>query len=167
MKKLVSIFIIAISLISTTADAEMKAAFINSSTILQEAPQAKQAAEAMQQEFEGRENSLRALSEEIQKDEEGLQKDGAIMSPEQKKKMESAILEKKRKLRFDAQSLKEDVDLRRKQEIQKLRTSISVVIREYSEKHGYDLVFTESGVAFAADKVNITEDILKILKEKK
>lgn len=116
----------------------------------------------MKKEFQGREDSLRALAEEIQKDEKDLQKDAAIMSPDQKRKMEEAVQEKKRKLRFDAQSLKEDVDLRRKQEIQKLRTEISAVIKEYSEKHGYDLVFTE-GVAFAADKVNITDDILKAL----
>lgn len=162
MKKLLSIFVIAVSLFTTSAYAELKAAFINSATILQEAPQAKQAVEAMKKEFQGREDAIRGLAEEIQKEEKDLQKDAAIMSPDQKKKMEETVMEKKRKLRFDAQSLKEDVDLRRKQEIQKLRTEISKVIREYSEKHGYDLVFTE-GVAFAADKVNITDEILKAL----
>ncbi len=164
MKKLLSIFIIAVSLLSTSAYAELKAAFINSATILQEAPQAKKAVETMQKEFKGREDALRALNDEIMKEENDLQKDGAIMSPEQKKKKEGDILEKKRKLRFDAQSLKEDVDLRRKQEIQKLRAEISAVISDYSKKHGYDLVFTE-GVAFAADKLNITQDILKELQK--
>ncbi len=162
MKKLLSIFIIAVSLFTTSAYAELKAAFINSATILQEAPQAKKAVEDMKKEFQGREEAIRGLAEEIQKDEKDLQKDAAIMSPDQKGKMEAAIQEKKRKLRFDAQSLKEDVDLRRKQEIEKIRTEISAVINEYSKKHGYDLVFTQ-GVAFAAEKVDITQDILKEL----
>jgi outer membrane protein len=164
MKKLLSIFVIAVSLFATAAHAELKAAFINSTIILQEAPQAKKAVEAMQKEFKGREDDLRALSEQVQQEEKDLQKDAAIMSPEQKKKKETELMEKKRKLRFDAQSLKEDVDLRRKQEIEKLRKEISAIINEYSKKHGYDLVFTQ-GVAFAADKVDITQDILKELKK--
>jgi outer membrane protein len=164
MKKLLSIFVIAVSLFTTSAYAELKAAFINSAIILQEAPQAKQSIEAMKKEFKGREDAIRGLAEEIQKEEKDLQKDAAIMSPDQKGKMEAAIQEKKRKLRFDAQSLKEDVDLRRKQEIDKIRKTISAVINEYSKQHGYDLVFTQ-GVAFAAEKVDITQDILNELKK--
>jgi len=162
MKAITSTLIIFFSLLSASAYAELKAAFINSAIILQEAPQAKEASESMQKEFKDREQALRDLADEIKKSEENWQKDSAIMSAEQKKKKENELLEKKRKLRFDAQSLKEDVDLRRKQEIQKLRVSISKVINDYAKKKGYDLVFTE-GVAYADDKVNITNDILKEL----
>ena len=162
MKYLVSTSIILLSLLTSAAHAELKAAFLNSAIILQEAPQAREASEAMKKEFSDREQALRALAEEIKTAEENWQKDSAIMSDEQKKKKENELVEKKRKLRFDAQSLKEDVDLRRKQEIQKLRVSIQAVIQDYSKKNGYDLVFTE-GVAYADDKVNITDDILKEL----
>lgn len=162
MKRYTSILLIACSVLSFSAYAELKAAFINSAEILQKAPQAMQAVETLKTEFKDRELALRNLSQEIQTKEDNLKKDGAIMSADQKKKIEDEILEKKRKLRFDAQSLKEDVDLRRKQEIQKLRESISTVINNYATRNGYDLVFTE-GVAFAADKVNITDEILKEL----
>ena len=111
---------------------------------------------------EGREQELRVKAEKIKKQEADLLKDGAIMSADQQAKAQKDINEQKRQLSVDAQSLKEDVDLRRKQEIQKLRTSISSVIRSYSEKNGYDFVFTE-GVAFASDKVDITDDIIKEL----
>lgn len=162
MKRYTSILLLACSVLSFSAYAELKAAFINSAEILQKAPQAMQAVEALKTEFQDREIALRSLSQDIQSQEENLKKDGAIMSADQKKKIEDGIIEKKRKLRFDAQSLKEDVDLRRKQEIQKLRESISAVINSYATKNGYDLIFTE-GVAFAADKVNITQEILKEL----
>ena len=165
MNRFIPTFFTAIALISGTAHAELKAAFINSAIILQQAPQAQQAITDMRTEFQAREEALRVLSEEVQKEEQNLQKDAAIMSPEQKKKMGEALLEKKRKLRFDAQSLKEDLDLRRKQEIQKLRTSISAVIQEYAKSKGYDLVFTE-GVAYADEQVNITDEILEELKKK-
>ena len=162
MKTSTSLLLLSIALLSFNVQAELKAAFINSALILRDAPQAISAVEKMKKEFQGRENDLRALAEETQKQEDNLNKDGAIMSADQRKKIESEIMEKKRKIRFDAQSLKEDVDLRRKQEIQNLRTSITAVINQYAKDHKYDLIFTE-GVAYAAEKVDITEEILKEL----
>lgn len=163
--KLSSTFLfITCTLLSLSTHAELKAGYINSAIILQQAPQAVKAVESMQNEFNDREQALRDLAKDAQQQEADLQKDGAIMSADQKRKIENEILEKKRKIRFDAQSLKEDVDLRRKQEIQTLRNSISAVIKKYAEDNDYDMIFTE-GVAFAADKVNITDEILTALKK--
>ncbi|MCK4708765.1 MAG: OmpH family outer membrane protein [Gammaproteobacteria bacterium] len=164
MKLTKLLFLTSFALFSLNAQAELKAAYINSAKILQESPQAIAAVELMKKEFQSRESALRALAKEVSDQEKSLEKDGAIMSPEQKKKNNEEIVMKKRKIRFDAQSLKEDVDLRRKQEVQKVRASITAVINSYGKKHGYDLIFTE-GVAFAADKVNITDAILKELKK--
>lgn len=149
-------------LFAMSAQAELKAAYINSVLLLQKAPQALAATDALKQEFQSREQAIRDLAQQVKQEEANLQKDAAIMSADQKKKMENSILEKKRKIRFDAQSLNEDVELRRKQEIQKLRNTISGVIKKYAEDNGYDLVFTE-GVAFASDTVDITDEILKQL----
>ncbi len=157
ISKLILFFICSLTALS--AHAELKAAYINSVLLLQKAPQAQAASNALQQEFQAREQALREMAQKVQEDEANLQKDAAIMSDEQK---ENEILEMKRKIRFDAQSLNEDVELRRKQEIDKLRTTISGVIKRYAEANGYDLVFTE-GVAFAADKVDITDEVLKEL----
>jgi outer membrane protein len=165
MKLLKPIVFATIAIFSLSAQAEIKAAYINSAKILQQAPQAIAAVEQMKKEFSDRENLIRKMAKETQEQEANLKKDGAIMSAEQKKRIENEILEKKRKIRFDAQSLKEDVDLRRKQEIQKVRSSITTVIQNYAKKKGYDFIFTE-GVAFASDKVNITDEILKELKKK-
>ncbi|MDJ0881540.1 MAG: OmpH family outer membrane protein [Gammaproteobacteria bacterium] len=162
MKFITPLLFAPLALFISPLQAELKAAYINSAIILQQAPQAVKAVDEMKKEFQDRETKLREDAASIQSKESNLQKDGAIMSAEQKKKIENEILESKRKLRFDAQSLKEDVDLRRKQEIEKLRQSITSVIQEYSKKNGYDLVFTE-GVAFAAEKVDITDEILKEL----
>ena len=166
MKRFTLPLLLALATVSMNAQAELKAAYINSAKILQEAPQAKAATESLKKEFSQREKALRKLKAEIDKMTADLKKDGAIMSAEQRSKMEADILEKRRKFQFDAQSLKEDVDLRRRQEVQKLRNSISAVITSFAKKKGYDFIFTD-GVAFAADKVNVTDEILKELKKKK
>ena len=165
MKRFTLPLLLALAALSMNAQAELKAAYINSARILQEAPQAKAATEALKKEFAQREQALRKLKAEIDKMTADLKKDGAIMSAEQRSKKEAEILEKRRKFQFDAQSLKEDVDLRRRQEVQKLRNSISAVIQNFARKKGYDFIFTD-GVAFASDKVNVTEAILKELKKK-
>ncbi len=166
MKRFTLPLLLALATVSMNVQAELKAAYINSAKILQEAPQAKAATESLKKEFSQREQALRKLKAEIDKMTADLKKDGAIMSAEQRSKMEADILEKRRKFQFDAQSLKEDVDLRRRQEVQKLRNSISAVITSFAKKKGYDFIFTD-GVAFAADKVNVTDEILKELKKKK
>ena len=70
MKSFTSTLIILISLLGTPVHAELKAAFINSAIILQQAPQAREASEAMLNEFKDREQALRDLAEEIKKAEE-------------------------------------------------------------------------------------------------
>ena len=164
MKRLAPLLVYAILLISNEAAAELKAAYINSAIILQQAPQAIQANEDMNREFESRQKLLREKAVRIQSRESVLQKDGASMSTEQKAKIKSEILESKRKLGLETQSLQEDIDVRRKQEIKKMREFISAVIHKYSKKNGYDFVFTE-GVAYASDNVNITEEILRELRK--
>ena len=164
MKTFITTLILSLSLISTASYAELKAAFINSAIILRDAPQAKAASDAMMDEFKDREQKLRDEDAALKQAAANWEKDSAIMSDEQKQKKQEELLEKQRKLRFDAQSLKEDVDLRRQQEIQKLRESITGVIKKYAKDNGYDLIFTE-GVAYADEQVDITDEILEVLKD--
>ncbi len=139
-------------------------AYINPAIILKEAPQAVAASKAMEAEFKGRELELRALLKEVNSKEERYNKDRAIMSEVKRKKAEEDIIAQKREFRFAQQSLKEDLQIRRKDEVRKLQKTISGVIQAYGKKKGYDFIFTE-GVAYAAESVNITDEILKELKK--
>ncbi len=144
------------------ANAAGKSAYINPAIILEQSPQARAASKALENEFKQLEADLRSRAIKIQQMEKNYQKDSAIMSATQRKKIEGEIIQEKRQFQFDQQSVKEDLQLRRKQLIQELQKSISEVIRSYGEKNGYDFIFTE-GVAYASDNVNITEEILKEL----
>ena len=145
-----------------SANAAGKSAYINPAIILDQSPQARAASKALENEFKQLEADLRSRAIKIQEMEKNYQKDSAIMSAAQRKKIEGEIIQEKRQFQFDQQSVKEDLQLRRKQLIQELQKSISEVIRSYGEKNGYDFIFTE-GVAYASDSVNITEEILKEL----
>lgn len=148
--------------VALNVNAVGKSAFINPAIILEQSPQARAASQALEDEFKQRELDLRAMAVNIQDMEKKYQNESAIMSAEQKKKVEDKLIQSKRKFQFDQQTVKEDLQLRRKQLIQELQKSISEVIRKYGENNGYDFIFTE-GVAYASDSVNITQDILKEL----
>jgi len=145
-----------------SVNAAGKSAFINPSVIIERAPQAVAASKALEQEFSQRDNDLRSAAASIQELEKSYQNDSAIMSAEQKKKMEDQIIQLKRKFQFDQQSVNQDLQKRRQQVLQELQKTISIVIRKYGEEQGYDFIFTE-GVAYASEEVDITDKILQEL----
>lgn len=156
--------ILFISLISIAVSAAGKSAYINPAKIMELAPQAKNAAETMKNEFGDREQKLREMAQKINAMEQNYKKDNAIMSDEQRKKAEAEIMQQKRQFQFDQQTLNEDVQKRRGQLIKEVQRLISSVIRKYGSSNGYDFIFTE-GVAYASDSVNITEEVLKELQK--
>ena len=153
------------SLLSFAVQAAGKTAFINQKQLLEESPQAIEANALLKQQFGEREQSLRKLAEEIQQMEKTYQTDSAIMSAEQKQKAEENIIQNKRRFQFEQQSLKEDLQSKQRELLRDVQTEIKAIIQEYGSKNGYDFIFTDAGVAYGSDAVNITQDILDELKK--
>ncbi len=160
--KLLKIFTVLLCFLALGANAAGKSAFINPGIIIEKAPQAIAASVALEKEFYQRDSDLRAAGVMIQDLERTYQNDGAIMSAEQKKKIENELVQRKRKFQFDQQSVQQDLTKRRQQVLQELQKTISTVIRKYGKENGYDFIFTE-GVAYASDEVDITSEILEEL----
>ncbi len=162
--KLKLITLLFISLINLGVQAAGKSAYIDPKVLLEQSPQARSALETLKNEFKDRELILRELVSEINAMEKNYQNDSAIMSQDQKKKVEEEIIQRKRKFQFDQQALKEDLQKRRNQLLVEVRNAVSLVIRDYGIKNGYDFILSD-GVAFAAESVNITSEILKELEK--
>jgi len=150
-----------LALLSMGVQADSKLAFINVKLILEKSPQAIAANAQLKEQFGEREQSFRKLVQEIQQMEKTYQTDGAIMSAEQKKKAEANIIQKQRRVKFEQQSLKEDLQREQRQLSMQVQSALRGVIQAYGTANGYDFIFTDSNVAFASDAVNITEEILK------
>lgn len=156
---------ILLALFSLGLNAAGKTAFINSKVLLEESPQAIAANTELQTQFGDREQSLRKLAQEIQQMEKTYKTDSAVMSAEQKKKAEDNIIQNKRRFQFEQQSLKEDLQGKQRELLQKVQVSIKSAIQDYGSKNGYDFIFTDASIAYASDAVNITAEILKELKK--
>lgn len=161
--KLTSFFLLA--LLSLGVNAAGKSAFIVSKDLLEQSPQAIAANQQLKQEFGERENSLRKLAQSIQQMENTYQTDSAIMSADQKRKVEENIVQNKRRFQFEQQSLKEDLQSKQRSLLQTVQSSIKETIKAYGVENGYDFIFTDTSIAYGSDAVDITDEILKALQK--
>jgi outer membrane protein len=154
-----------LTIFSCSVGAAGKLGFINTKALLESSPQAQAANEVLKSQFGPREQSLRKLAESIQQMEKNYKNDSAIMSAEQKQKAEDIILQSKRKFQFEQQSLKEDLTTKQRELLQKVQVELRTVIQAYGKAEGYEFIFTDASVAYATDAVNVTEQILTVLKK--
>ena len=142
----------------------VKIGFVNSKIIMEQAPQAGKAQKNLEREFSTRETSLKAEASEIVELEKQLKKDGAIMSESKLAALERKILKKKRDLERGSDELREDLNIRRSEELGLLQREVSKVIKEIAEKEDYDIILAENHLVFASKKIDITDKILQRLK---
>lgn len=146
------------------AFAEIKIGFVNPLKILEEAPQAEAARSDLEKEFEPRKDELIAEQKKVQGLEERLNRDGAIMSDAERRKLEREILTRKRDLRRAQNEFREDLNLRRNDELANLQRQVMDVIRRVAEQEHFDLIVGE-GVIYAADSIDITDKVMARLKQ--
>ncbi len=155
---------VLLTLLSFNLSAAGKSAYISVKTLLEQSPQAISANSQLKALFGEREQGLISLSNNLKQMEQTYQKDSAIMSAEQKQKAENNIVQNRRRLQFEQNSLQEDLDAKRRELLQKVQVEVRAVIRKYGEDNGYDFIFSDSSLLYASDAVDITDQILQQLK---
>lgn len=162
--KILMVALLALLLsVSHAASAASKVGYVEIGAVLKESPQVKAIKEKIRKEFAKRDDQLVAEQKKLKKLKEKLSRDSAIMSEAEVKRLERDIIARTRKLKNAQSEFQEDLALRQNEELAKLRKVIAEVIIKVAKKGGYDMVF-ESGVVWANDKVNITDQVLKELK---
>lgn len=146
------------------AAAEMKIGYVNAARLLEEAPQAEAATQRLKKEFAPREESVVALKKELSQLEEQARRNADVMSEADRVKLERDIRDKQRELRRIQDEFREDLNLRRNDEIGKLQQLIKEIIESVAKQEQYDLVLYE-GIAFASNKIDLTDKILERLRQ--
>lgn len=153
------IFGAAMQLAPSLALAQVKVGFVNISKVLDKAPQAETARERIEKEFAPRDRELLEQQKEIRSMEDKLVKNGAVMSASERQRQESEIRSLKREIRRLQDEFREDLNLRRSQELSKLQRKVTEVIQEMAKAENYDLIVTD-GVIFAGERVDITDRVI-------
>lgn len=147
------------------AHAELKIAVVNVPQLLEEAPQAKTAMQALQDEFTPRQREIQAQQKELKTKEEKLTRDGAVMAENERRNAEKDLREAQRELQRKQNEYVEDLNLRRNEELGKLQRSLLVEVQAFARTGTYDLVVGE-GVLYRSDALDITAQVLAALQQR-
>jgi outer membrane protein len=169
LKKLTLLFIsifstLVFSPLALSAGGPYKIGFVNTGTVLKEAPQARKVEERLKAQFEAREKVLLDKQKELLEIEERMKRDAEIMSQATQRKLERELRLKLSQLKFEQQEFREDQNLRRNEEIRNLQSVIAGVLKKLGDQEKFDLILTE-GVSYVSDAVDITPKIIEMLKK--
>ena len=143
--------------------ADFKVGFVNVAIVLDQAPQAAQARARIEREFAPRDREILSQQQQIRALEDKLVKNAAVLSASERERQEAELRQLKRELRRSQEEFREDLNLRRSQELSALQRMVTEVIQDMARGEEYDLIMTD-GVVFAGDKVNITKRVIERLK---
>jgi len=149
-------------LVTTIVSAETKIGFVEVQKILKSAPQTVAANKQLEKEFTKRTAALKKIVKKIKNKESDFRKNSMTMSEKDRSKKQKEI----QALKIDAQrterEVREDIDLRRREEIAKVQAQVNVAVERVAKEQNYDLVLYQ-GVAYAGKKVDITDIVIKAL----
>ncbi len=141
---------------------EVKIGVVNIAQLMEQAPQARVAMEALDQEFQPRQREIIARQTELQEFSEKVQRDLAVMGETERRNAEKELRDLQREVTRLQNEFREDLNLRRNEELGTLQRSLLKEVQDYAQAAGYDLVVGD-GVLFASSAVNITENVLRAM----
>ena len=145
--------------------AELKVGYVQVDKILQDAPQTAESGKKLEREFSPRSLELDRMSRQIKELETVLDKDGLTISETERRNKERDVQNIKIEFQRKQRELREDINLRKNEELGSLQDRINKAVQSVAEADGYDLV-VYSGVAYASKKIDITDKVLKLLGKK-
>lgn len=145
--------------------AELKVGYVQVEKILQEAPQTAESGKKLEREFGPRSQELDKLSKQIKELESALEKDGLTITDAERRTKERDVQNFKVEFQRKQRELREDINLRKNEELTSLQDRINKAVQSVAKAENYDLVMY-SGVAYAADKIDLTDKVLKLLGKK-
>ncbi len=147
-----------------TAQAQAKIGVVNVARLLQEAPQAQAASQALENEFAARRRELESTQRDLKAREDKLQKDGATMAEAERRNSEKTLRDGQRELARKQNEFLEDLNVRRNEALGQLQRTVLAEVQVYAKSAALDLVVADALYASAA--VDITAQVLTALQSK-
>jgi outer membrane protein len=141
---------------------ELKIGVVSIPALMEQAPQARLAMAALEEEFQPRQRAVVAKQTEFKEMSERVQRDIDVMGETERRNAEKDLRELQREVSRLQTEFSEDLNLRRNEELGNLQRSLLKEVQDYAQTTGYDLVVGD-GVLYASNAVNITENVLRAM----
>ncbi|NOX67723.1 MAG: OmpH family outer membrane protein [Gammaproteobacteria bacterium] len=152
-------------LVSPASAQELKIGVVNVPVLMESAPQAKIAMDALEQEFQPRQREIIAKQKEFEELTTKVQRDVAVMGETERRTAEKDLRDMQREVTRLQNEFREDLNLRRNEELGQLQRSLLQEVQAYARTAGFDVVLGD-GVLFASPTVNITGFVLEAMEAK-
>jgi len=145
--------------------ADLKIGFIDAERINRESAPADRASKQLEKEFAPRQQELQRRESQIKSLQVQLEKDGMTMSETDRRAKEQELARVSLDFQRMQREFREDLNLRRNQELSALFERANRVIRQIAEAEKFDLILQEA--VYRSPRIDITERVLKALAESK
>jgi outer membrane protein len=162
---IVVFLLVGIFLGAVASAADLKVGFIDAERINRESLPAERATKKLEKEFAPREQDLRKLEQQIKALQGQLEKDGLTMSESDRRNKEQELGRQSREFQRLQREFREDLNLRRNEELSALFERANKVIKQIAEAEKYDLIIQEA--VYRSSRIDITDKVLKALLSEK
>ena len=147
------------------AGAEYKIGFVNTERLFRDAAPAKRAQAKIEKEFAARDTEIQKLAKQVRDMQSSLDRDGPTMSDNDRRNKERDLANQSRDLQRMQREFREDLNLRRNEELAGIQERANKVIQQIAESEKYDLILQDP-VVYASQRIDITDKVIKALADK-
>ena len=144
--------------------AELKIGFVNTERVFREAAPAKRAQQKLEREFAARNAELAKMEKQGRDMQAELERDNVTMTDAVRRDKERQLADVSRNFQRTQREIREDLNLRRNEELAAVQERATRVINQIAEQDKYDLILQEA--VFASGKIDITDKVIKALADK-
>lgn len=145
--------------------ADTRIGVVNTERILRDAAPAVRAQKKIEKEFEKRDQEMQRLAKQLQTMQEALEKNAVTMSESEKRNKEREFGEMSRDFQRKQREFREDLNLRRNEELAAVLERANKVIKAIAEAEKFDVILQEA--AYVAPRVDITDKVIKAMADGK
>ena len=166
MNKIIAVVLAAtlLSIAAGASAAEMKIGFVNTERVFREAAPAMKAQKKLEKEFAAREQELQKMAKQAKELQAQLEREGVTISESDRRNKERDLANLNRDFQRAQREFREDLNLRRNEELGAVHDRARKTIMEIAEKEKFDLVLEEA--VYFSPRIDITDRVLKALTDK-
>ena len=150
---------------ATAQAADYKIGFVNTERLFRDAAPAKRAQQKLEKEFAARDAEIQKLAKQVRDLQALLEKDGITMAEPERRNRERDLANLSRDLQRSQREFREDLNLRRNEELASVQERANKVIQQIAEAERFDLIIQDP-VVYASPKIDITDKVIKALAAK-
>jgi outer membrane protein len=165
VKQAVRIALATLLFASGVAVADTKIGYVNTEKLLREAPLSLAAQKRLEKEFSSREIELQKMTRQARDLQTQLDKEGTTMPETDRKNKERELANLNRELQRQSREFREDLNLRRNEELGQIQVRARKVIIDIAKAEKYNMIIEQAAV-YVDPKNDLTDRVMKALGNK-